>query len=210
MRNWHRLLVAVVGGGLVTLVVVNAQQGRAELTGQDYAEIQQLVARYAHAIDTCADNGHEYARLYTADGVFIDLYSENGFSKGGVRAEGYDRLAAVAGGGPNGCRDSPRWDLTHLMVNHVITPSPEGATGRVYLIEVWGGTDPSHVVRAGGYEDVYVRTPDGWRFQSRAHVRDKAWHHPGLQTPNLQSPPRPTPGPLGQPRPAQPPAGAPR
>jgi hypothetical protein len=44
---------------------------------------------------------------------------------------------------------------------------------------------PGSVARHGGYEDVYVRTADGWRIQSRTHVRDKAWHHPLLQTTDL-------------------------
>ena len=175
------------------------------LTALDYAEIQQLAARYAHAIDTCSDNGYDYARLYTPDGVFTDQYSVKGFAAGGVSVKGYEALARVAGGGPGGCTNSARWDLTHVMANHVITPAPEGATGRVYLIEVWGGTEPSHVLRAGGYEDVYVRTPQGWRFKSRIHVRDKAWHNPALRTPDLMSPQRPTPGPLGRPRTPAPP-----
>ena len=30
----------------------------------DYVEIQQLVARYAYAVDTHADNGNAYAELF--------------------------------------------------------------------------------------------------------------------------------------------------
>lgn len=206
MRTWTMVLATAVVASLSTFVVINAQQQRstASLTALDYAEIQQLVARYAYAIDTCGDNGYDYARLYTPDGVYIDKYSVAGFARdGGVRSEGYEALARVAGGGKqaNACASSQRWDLNHVLVNHVITPTPEGATGRSYLVELWGGTDPSHALRAGGYEDVYVKTADGWRFKTRAHVRDKAWHPAKLQTPDLMSPKRPTPGPLGQPRP---------
>lgn len=199
-----RVLVLGLGIGIGAMAAVAAQPrtpAASALTALDYAEIEQLVARYAHAIDTCSDNGYDYARLYTADGVFTDNYSVKGFAAGGVSVKGYEALARVAGGGPNGCTNSARWDLNHMMVNHVITPTAEGATGRVYLVEVWGGTEPSHVVRAGGYEDVYAKTPDGWRFKTRAHVRDKAWHNPSLKSPDLMSPARPTPGPLGQPRP---------
>jgi hypothetical protein len=209
MRTWITVAATAVVASLLTLAAVRAQQRPAEsrppasLTALDYIEIQQLVARYAFAIDTCADAGYEYARLYTRDGVYIDRYSDKGFAAGGVRAEGYEALAAVAGGGKQAgaCANTQRWDLNHVLVNHVITPTAEGATGRVYLVELWGGTEPSHTLRAGGYEDVYVRTAEGWRFKTRTHVRDKAWHPPALQTPDLMSPKRPTPGPLGRPRP---------
>ena len=38
------------------------------LTALDYFEIQQLVSKYARAIDTCSNNGYDYADLFTADG----------------------------------------------------------------------------------------------------------------------------------------------
>ena len=44
---------------------------------------------------------------------------------------------------------------------------------------------PGSIERHGGYEDVYVKTAKGWRIKSRTHVRDKAWHDPLLQTPDL-------------------------
>ena len=33
-----------------------------------------------------------------------------------------------------------------------------------------GMKGPGSIERHGGYEDVYVKTADGWRFQSRVHV----------------------------------------
>ena len=38
------------------------------------------------------------------------------------------------------------------MTNHVITPSPEGATGRVYLLQM--GVGAGSIERHGGEEDV--------------------------------------------------------
>src|SRR5262245_58632943 len=71
---------------LATLVVQARQSGGAvALTGADYAEIQQLSARYGQAIDSCADNGYEYARLYTPDGVFVDMWSDDAIKQGGTR-----------------------------------------------------------------------------------------------------------------------------
>jgi hypothetical protein len=66
----------------------------------------------------------------------------------------------------------------------VITPTPEGAIGRIYLIQL-DVKGPGTIERHGGYEDVYVRTAAGWRIQSRTNVRNKAWHNPLLQTPDL-------------------------
>jgi hypothetical protein len=156
------------------------------LSALDYQEITQLINRYAYGIDTCANNGYDYANLFTTDGVFIDRNSDAGFAAGGrVLAQGRDALAELVGGGSRGCETKLVWtDWSHLMLNHEITSSAEGATGRVYLVQL-GMDGPGSVARHGGYEDVYVRTAEGWRIRSRTHVRNKAWHHPSLQTPDL-------------------------
>src|SRR5690349_6099149 len=103
------LTVAAFVLGMITIVAVQAQQksksSKAQsLTTADYVEIEQLVARYAHAIDMCVNNGYDYADLYTPDGVFIDLYSDNGVKQGGIRSVGRDQLADAAGGGRFNCR----------------------------------------------------------------------------------------------------------
>ena len=70
------------------------------------------------------------------------------------------------------------------MLNPVITPSPEGATGRTYLVQL-EMRGPGTVDRHGGYEDVFVRTPEGWRIKTRTHVRNKAWYAPTIQSTDL-------------------------
>jgi hypothetical protein len=164
---------------------VNSQPGA--LTALDYYEITQLINRYAYGIDTCADNGYAYADVFTADGVFIDRNSDAGFAQGGrVLAQGREALAELVGGGSRGCKTKLVWtDWSHLMLNHEIMPSADGATGRVYLVQL-GMDGPGSVARHGGYEDVYVKSTAGWRIKSRTHVRDKAWHYPSLQTPDLK------------------------
>lgn len=158
----------------------------AALTALDYQEITQLINRYAYGIDTCANDGYDYANLFTVDGVFIDNNSDAGFAQSGrVLARGRDALAELVGGGSRGCRTKLPWtDWSHLMLNHEITPSADGARGRIYLVQL-GMTGPGSVARHGGYEDVYVRTSEGWRIKSRTHVRNKAWHHPLLRTQDL-------------------------
>jgi len=161
----------------------NAQQTKTtSLTALDYIEIRQLVDRYAQDIDTCSNNGYDYADLYTADGVFIDKYSDEGFRKGGLqRAKGREQLAASSWGGSKGCKNMPWNGWTHLMGDLVITPSSEGATGRCYLIML-GEKGPGSVDRDGGYDDVYVKTAKGWRIKTRTHVRTKEWSNPVLQS----------------------------
>ena len=48
----------------------SAAQTPTPLTALDYIEIQQLVNKYARAIDTCSNNGYDYADLFAADGYF--------------------------------------------------------------------------------------------------------------------------------------------
>ena len=189
-KSWTIIAVAALcliaffaGRGQLTSTA-HAQDGA--LTALDYYEITQLINRYAYGIDTCANNGYDYADVFTADGTFTDKNSDAGFSQGGrVLAQGREALAELVGGGSRGCKTKLVWtDWSHLMINHEITPSPEGATGRIYLVQL-GMTGPGSVTRHGGYEDIYVKTPAGWRIKSRTHVRNKAWHHPLLQTPDL-------------------------
>jgi hypothetical protein len=168
--------------GLGTTAAAQAGQ----LTALDYQEITQLINRYAYGIDTCANLGYDYANVFTADGAFIDRNSDAGFAAGGrVLAQGREALATLVGGGSRGCETKLVWtDWSHLMLNHEITATPEGAAGRIYLVQL-GMNGPGSIARHGGYEDVYVRTPEGWRIKQRTHVRNKAWHSEKLQTPDL-------------------------
>jgi hypothetical protein len=164
-----------IGVGLVGIVTyAQSRTTPASLSGTDYAEIQRLSAQYSQAIDSCANNGYAYADLYTADGVFVDMWSENAIKQGGTRWQGREKLREIASGanfGGPGCT-SPRFNgsVSHLILSLVIVPTTEGAAGNAYLVEL-GGRGPGSIERLGNYEDLYVRTPDGWRFKSRTHTR---------------------------------------
>src|SRR5215475_2889753 len=151
------------------------------LTPMDYIEIRQLVNRYGFALDTGSNNGSDYADLFAADGEFMRPY-----------AKGREQLAALARGprlGPD--------NTVHYIMNHVIEPTADGAIGKAYVIELnWdiapaqatggtgggAGSGPANgwdlvgrkageLTRIGGrYEDVYVRTPTGWRFKKRDFI----------------------------------------
>jgi hypothetical protein len=164
---WNRITSATfVGLCVVVSAGVRAQSPR-ELTALDYFEIQQLVAKYARAIDTCSNNGYDYADLFTADGAFVPSFD----GRQGAPIQGRERLAAVSGGGTNGCENVP-WieqGVRHIYTNHVITPTTDGATGVVDMLMIGLGGDPNKIEYDGHYEDTYVRTPEGWRFKERVH-----------------------------------------
>ena len=138
-----------------------------QLTALDYFEIGQLVAKYARAIDTCSNNGYDYADLFTPDGFFAP--AKNGVV--GKRMQGRERLAEASGGGSRGCKNVGwiRQGVKHLYVNHIITPTADGATGTVDMLMIGLNGDPYRIRHDGHYEDTYVRTPAGWRFKSRIH-----------------------------------------
>ena len=97
--------------------------------------------------------------MFTTDGVFIDNNSDAGYGAGGrVLARGRDALAELVGGGSKGCKTKlPWWGWSHLMLNPVITPTPDGAVGHTYLVQL-EMRGPGTVDRHGGYEDVFVRS----------------------------------------------------
>jgi hypothetical protein len=155
---------------LALLLSMQASQVSAQtpqLTALDYFEIQQLVAKYARAIDTCSNNGYDYADLFAEDGYFAP--EVNG--KVGNKAQGRERLAEISGGGSRGCKNVGwiRQGVKHLYVNHIIEPTAEGAKGSVDMLMIGLGGDPYKIHHEGYYEDTYVKTPKGWRFASRVH-----------------------------------------
>ena len=158
---------ALAFASLAVLPVSISAQGPMKLTAMDYIEIQQLVAKYARAIDTCSNNGYDYADLYTPDGRFVPMVSGRSIPP----IQGREALAEVSGGGSNHCKDVP-WieqGVRHIYANHIITPSPEGATGTVDMMMIGLDGDPYKIAHDGFYEDIYVKTADGWRFKQRTH-----------------------------------------
>jgi hypothetical protein len=174
MLRFKAATALALGVGLSLAVVARGQNGRAgasarpiELTALDYIQIQQLVAKYARAIDTCSNNGYDYADLFTADGYFAPF--QNGQT--GKKSQGREALARASGGGPDGCTGAGwiRQGVHHIYVNHIITPTEDGATGTVDMMMIGLMRDPNKIVHDGYYEDTYAKTADGWRFKSRVH-----------------------------------------
>ncbi|MCY4599994.1 MAG: nuclear transport factor 2 family protein [Acidobacteria bacterium] len=174
---WRRSLavVALVGlGAGIGYLYAQDRGGPGKLTAQDRLDIQELYWRYAH--------GHDFrdaelvASAFAEDGVF--QVSPTRATVG--RKEIFESLSAgFAGRGA----DSGR---RHWQNAWRITPTPEGARGRVYWFALEVGTgDPIDGLPVDGhrgpsfrstgyYEDVYVKTAEGWRFKSRTLNWDEA------------------------------------
>jgi hypothetical protein len=168
-------LTTVVGIAIVVLcalAVLPAEQNtarepaRAAFSARDTIEIQQLARKYAWALDSGDDYGYAYADLFAPDGVFVGM--NQGAS--GRSYQGRDVLAALARGGTRGATHQ-----RHFTMNHVITPTSDGATGRVYVVMLDVGVvgTPNGVSHGGHYEDVYQRTDVGWRFKRRTYWESK-------------------------------------
>ena len=174
MWNGKIAIVAALAVGLTVSAPVRAEgpdtQAAAPamaLTALDYIEIQQLASRYARAIDTCSNNGYDYADLFTPDGFFAPFVDGHI----GPKSQGREKLAEVSGGGARGCKNVGwiRQGVHHIYVNHIITPTADGATGTVDMLMIGLGGDPNKIEYDGYYEDTYVRTAQGWRFKQRVH-----------------------------------------
>src|SRR5262245_1692562 len=150
MRRIGHLVILIA-----TLSCVAPLYVQQPLTDKDRADIQDLSARYARALGSCA--AEEYADLFAP---------QTGYFASNIRGEvaGRERLIALvrserhcnpAGGlaTPAGSNGNPPRPANVPTV--AIEPSSTGATGRADL------------GNAGSYEDEYVKTPSGWRFKSR-------------------------------------------
>ena len=159
------MLLAITAGW-----ALHAQTSKpATLTAADYLEIQQLVARYSYAVDMHGGDGSAYAALFTPDGTF------------GTQAKGTAQLAELAAK-TNKERSGPAF-ARHFVTNVMIRPAPEGATGRSYLValDISEARKPTTILHGGHYDDVYVKTSQGWRIKSRTYVRSEIGPQPAAR-----------------------------
>ena len=166
------------------------------LSVEDYIALEQLTAGYPYKIDHCTNSGYDYADQYTPDGIF-GVSSAWG-TAGKIWYRGREELAQAGGGGKGGCRMRKpvpgRPGVHHIVTSQMITPTAEGAVGRSTLLAV---TDPmgdaaGSIEWQGGYEDVYVKTDQGWKFKSRFHVwPGHPWPDTAAEQAKLMAMPKP-------------------
>lgn len=125
------------------------------LSTDDIVAINQLYARYNHAIDT--GDGAGFAACFSADGQL---------DTGGGAEVGHEAIAAFAAG-----THEMLPGLRHQANNIVVDGDGDTATGSAFLVAftVDGGYKP---MITGRYTDELVRTGDGWRFRSRSFTPD--------------------------------------
>jgi hypothetical protein len=169
LMRTHTSLAILFTIAFAPLTLAAPQDSRMALTAQDRSEIQELVARYARALAACA--AEEYAELFSP---------QTGYFASNIRGEvtGRDRLIALVrserhchpSGGlanpANAAGGAPRpanVPMVTIEERRQAVPgdreqSPAAAIGRADL------------GNAGSYEDEYVKTPNGWRFESRTVI----------------------------------------
>ena len=173
MVRWKASLAITLSASVLALVAISAQQKTAKapakapaLDSLDYIQIQQLARRFAWALDSGDNYGYAFADLFTPDASFVDTNE----GPSGRTYQGRDNLAALA-------RASQRGpvNLNHFGMNHVITPTPDGAIGKAYVVVVDIGVSgkPNSVSQGGHYDDVYEKTAVGWRFKKRTYYESK-------------------------------------
>lgn len=156
---------------VLTAVCSGAVQAQnvSPLTPADYIEIQQLLSRLNFALDYCTNAGEDFADLFVDGGEYI---IDSGNGEPTVRNTRQALIELAGGPTCESRRTPPSSYIRHLAESVVIEPSAEGARGKSYAIYPANKGNFLNSETAGLfglYHDVFVRTPDGWRLQSRRH-----------------------------------------
>ncbi|MCC6959286.1 MAG: nuclear transport factor 2 family protein [Dehalococcoidia bacterium] len=129
------------------------------LSVEDQLAIQQLYARYNHAIDS--GNGAGWAATFTPEGVFV---SGSGTFSGTEQLTGFGTAFAT------------RMKARHWTNNLVLEGDGTSATGACYLglyRLTPGEQPPASLLVTAIYNDSLVKGADGeWRFTKRTVTSD--------------------------------------
>jgi hypothetical protein len=136
---------------ILLVLTMPAPMSAQSVTAQDRREIQELSAKYARSLGSCA--AEEYADLFAPD---------TGYFASNIRGEvvGRERLIALVRSERHCTAPPPQASgataAARPVPTVVIEISSTGPTGRADLGE-----------KVGRYDDEYVKTSQGWRFKSR-------------------------------------------
>lgn len=131
----------------------------------DRLEIQDLLVRYSHAVDS--RDWDAFEQVFTDDAV-ID-YTEMGGPRGGVKETRAFLESAM-----------PMFSsFQHMIANTVLELDGDTARARTIChnpMVLDRGEGQTHVFFCGlWYRDVLVRTPEGWRIKDR--YEERAYFH---------------------------------
>ena len=126
------------------------------LSTEDHVAIQQLYARYNHAIDS--GRSDDWAACFTPDGTF---------TSGSGSFAGREALAGFA------AVFAKRMKARHWTNNLVVEAAADGAKGTCYLMLLRLNTEgPASLLTTAIYTDGLAKTDDGWKFASRVATTD--------------------------------------
>ena len=146
-----RITQNIAASMLLVLTTAAAAAAQGSLSAQDRADIQELSAKYARLLGTCA--AEEYADLFAPD---------TGYFASNIRGEvvGRERLMALVRSERHCTAPAPQasgnTNTPRPVPTVAIEMSSMGPVGRADLGE-----------KVGRYDDEYVKTAKGWRFKSR-------------------------------------------
>jgi hypothetical protein len=144
-------LFAILGG---LWIYAQPRSATPMLSPQDHLEIQQLYGYYTRDVDP--NSVRDASWLFASDGTF---------EVRGRKYTGAKELQTFY----EDLRKRQTFGIRHLNSNFLVEPTPGGARGTAYMIQVErrDAAKPIDVTIFGVYHDTFVKTPQGWRFKSR-------------------------------------------
>lgn len=129
---------------------------------EDRLDILALNAKHNWASYDC--DSEAYVECYTEDGIYESVNL-------GSRNAGHEQLAAAV----TASRDIP-WSLGHISADALIDIDGDTARQRVFILlyRRESPTGENQFFGTGWYDDLLVRTPDGWRIKHRESFIDRS------------------------------------
>ena len=165
MRKLQILLTGALLGSFAAFGWVHAQgsSGSGALTGADLAEIHHLHSQY--------NQGTDFGNAQ----MWLDAFTEDATFKIGDMGEWVGREQMTEWRRQSFAPRDDDYTYRHWNSSWVITPDGDGrATGRVYWLAFDPSVEPIEIVDTGVYDDIYVKTADGWKMKQRHAQPDPA------------------------------------
>lgn len=133
----------------------------------DWIDLLALVARYSRGLDT---KDYQLFRSCFVDPIHVTYdVSTAGVPADRLTFHSIDHLATESQR-----IHAPLHRIMHRNTNHSFVIDGDRATGRVYVdlfqVRLQDRDQPETVHHLGWYDDVYLRTADGWKFSERHYV----------------------------------------
>lgn len=170
MRSiWTKIVGALGTAALLVSFGAAAADADALQRLLDKADIEAVLVRYTHALDTL--DADKYAGVFAPDAVF-----EMG---GGQVRKGRDEIRSIITGlQESRAEREAAGTATPSLMHHVMTNatldivSEHEAHHYAYWMTILGNSDSEYrVASMGHYEDILVKSNGGWLIQSRKLLR---------------------------------------